>query len=80
MLVLLFAMALTDVQQAHHDEIEQAIYKRIEADRAAISDIWPAESQAAGRLHQSSHLLRGASSLPRSNLRYGPYPSRKRPR
>jgi hypothetical protein len=50
MLVLLFAMALTDVQQAHHDEIEQAIYKRIEADRAAISDIWPAESQAAGRL------------------------------
>lgn len=37
---LLCAMALTDSQQAHHDTIERAIYERIEADRAAISDIW----------------------------------------
>jgi hypothetical protein len=40
MLLLLFAMALTDSQQAQHDKIERAIYERIEADRAAISDIW----------------------------------------
>jgi hypothetical protein len=40
MLVLLFAMALTDAQQAQHDEIERATYERIEGDRAAISDVW----------------------------------------
>ena len=40
MLLLLFVMALTDSQQASHDEMERAIYERIEADRAAISDIW----------------------------------------
>jgi hypothetical protein len=39
-MLLLFAMALTDSQQAHYDKIERAIYERMEAARAAISDIW----------------------------------------
>ena len=40
MLLLVFAMALTDVQQAQHDNTEWAIYRRIKADEAAISEIW----------------------------------------
>lgn len=40
MLLLFFAMALTDSQQAQPDKIERGIYERIEADRATISYIW----------------------------------------
>ena len=40
MLLLIFAMALTDAQQAQHDNTEWAIYQRIKADEAAISEIW----------------------------------------
>jgi hypothetical protein len=39
MLLLLFAIALTDAQQAHHDATERVIYQRIQADKATISDL-----------------------------------------
>jgi hypothetical protein len=39
-MLLLIAMALTDSQQAQHDNVERAIYQRIQADRATISDTW----------------------------------------
>jgi hypothetical protein len=40
MLLLLFAIALTDAQQAQHDRTELAIYQRIHADQGTIADIW----------------------------------------
>jgi hypothetical protein len=40
MLLFILAMALTDAQQAQHDNTEWAIYQRIKADEAAISEIW----------------------------------------
>ena len=40
MLLLFFAMAFTDKQQAQHDRIELAMYQRIQADQAKIADIW----------------------------------------
>lgn len=80
MLLLLCAMALTDSQQAHHDTIERAIYERIEADRAAISDIWQPSRRPAGGLHQSPNLLRQGSSLSSPKLRYEPCPGRERSR
>jgi hypothetical protein len=40
MMLLLFAIAFTDTQQAQHDHTEWAIYQRLQADQAAISDIW----------------------------------------
>jgi hypothetical protein len=40
MLLLFFAFALTDAQQAQHDRIELAMYHRIQADQETISDIW----------------------------------------
>jgi hypothetical protein len=40
MLLLFFAIALTDTQQAQHDRIELGIYQRIQADQETISDIW----------------------------------------
>jgi hypothetical protein len=46
MLLLFFALALTDAQQAQHDRTELAIYHRIQADQETISDIW----QPDGRL------------------------------
>jgi hypothetical protein len=33
-------LALTDAQQAHHDATERAMYRRIHADKATISDLW----------------------------------------
>jgi hypothetical protein len=44
MLLLLFAMALKDTQQkqtqTQHDRNEWAMYQRMQADQASISDIW----------------------------------------
>jgi hypothetical protein len=40
MLFVCLMMALTDSQQAHHDNVERAMYQRIEMDEAMISDIW----------------------------------------
>jgi hypothetical protein len=40
MLLLLFAIALTDAQQAHHDATERVMYQRIQADRSMITDLW----------------------------------------
>jgi hypothetical protein len=39
MLLLIIAMAHTDSLQARHDNAEWAIYQRIKADQAAISEI-----------------------------------------
>jgi hypothetical protein len=46
MLFLLLAMALTDAQQAQHDAVELATYNRLQADRHAIADLWPARPSA----------------------------------
>jgi hypothetical protein len=40
MLLLFFAIALTNTQQAQHDRTELAIYQRIQADQETISHIW----------------------------------------
>jgi len=40
MLLLSFAIALTDARQANHDATERAMYQRIQADKATISDLW----------------------------------------
>jgi hypothetical protein len=40
MLVLFFALAITESQQAQHDRTEQAMYQRIRADQERISDVW----------------------------------------
>lgn len=40
MLFVCLMMALTDSQQARHENIERALYQRIQMDRATISDIW----------------------------------------
>jgi hypothetical protein len=40
MLLLMIAMALTDAQQAQHDNTEWAVYQRLKADDDAIAKIW----------------------------------------
>jgi hypothetical protein len=40
MLLLVFAITLTNAQQAQHDRNELAMYERIQADQETISDIW----------------------------------------
>jgi hypothetical protein len=40
MLLLFFAISLTNGQQALHDRTELAMYQRIQADQETISDIW----------------------------------------
>jgi hypothetical protein len=40
MLLLFFAMLLTNAQQAHHTRTELAMYQRIQADETTVDDIW----------------------------------------
>jgi hypothetical protein len=40
MLLLFFAISLTNAQQAQHDRDELAMYQRIQADQETISDMW----------------------------------------
>lgn len=40
MLLLMIAMALTDAQQAQHDNTEWAVYQRLKADDQTIAEIW----------------------------------------
>jgi hypothetical protein len=45
MLLLFFALALTDAQQAQHDRTELKMYQRIQADQETISDIWQPDAR-----------------------------------
>lgn len=40
MLLLFLAISFTNAQQTQHDNTEWAIYRRIKADEATISEIW----------------------------------------
>ena len=40
MLLLFFAISLTNGQQAQHDRTELAMYQHMQADQETISDIW----------------------------------------
>jgi hypothetical protein len=53
MLLLFIAMALTDGQQAQHDRIELAIYQRIQAEMAIISDIWRPSTRLLSDYHKA---------------------------
>ena len=40
MLLLFFAISLTNAQQARHDRTELAMYQRIQTDEALLAYIW----------------------------------------
>ncbi len=66
MLFLFLAMVLNDAQQTQHDRTEWAIYQRVQADEAAIADIWRpnpkllADYRTAHKCYVQFHLYRVA--------------------
>jgi hypothetical protein len=62
------------------NKIERAIYERIEADRAAISDIWQPSRRRMTDYTKAPTLSRQVSSLSSPKLRCRPCPSRERSR
>ena len=65
MLLLFFAIALTNAQQTQHDRAELGIYQRIQAYQETISDIWQpdaklmADYKKARACYTNFHLYRG---------------------
>jgi hypothetical protein len=53
MLLLFFAIALTDAQQAQHDRTEWAMAQRIQADQATMSDIWRPDARLVSDYRQA---------------------------
>ena len=45
MLLLMIAMALSDAQQAQHDNTEWVVYQRLKADDEAIAKIWEPQAK-----------------------------------
>jgi hypothetical protein len=67
MLLLFLSMALANAQQAQHDQTEWAMYRRLQADKETISEMWrpdgrlPADYRKAHKCYVQFHLYRVAN-------------------
>ena len=53
MLLLFFAISLTNAQQAQHDRTELAMYQRIQVAGALIADIWHPNARLVADMHRA---------------------------
>jgi hypothetical protein len=53
MLLLFLSMALTSAQQAQHDQTEWAMYQRMQADQAVITDLWRPNARLLADYHKA---------------------------